>query len=509
MSTYIALTLGPITRVISIAKKTRGMWAASYLFSYIAKHIIAPFQDRQFILPYMATILFKEPSKGVGSFPDRYIFESESGDFEKLVESVDKTFYELSRKLNPTDNPTNVANTQKLLMQYFKVYFFETYRDEKLKERQFVDECERRLALLEQREAFVPVLGDNEHYLSTLFNAKNKDMGLMNFLIKDANIGKFKSIVEITSKDDDDSSLPALPYQRYIAIVYADGDSMGQAFAKAANSSQLSQNLYNFNKKATETIDSFDGQPVFIGGDDLFFFAPIYNPGKGSIFSLIKSLDEDFSSALGADCPATLSYGISITYIKYPMSEAVRLSQELLDGAKGRYVQGDVDKNNILFSVQKHSGHTRGALLHKGCTNTMALIQEFVKNYIVDESLTEDTKQDEKVSIFLRSVMHNLREHEPIILNAISSSELIHNYFENNYNEPEHQRFKTFFSHLEKLLQTAFEEYSSRIDRLKKLMPHAVDTNNRPQGYDAAFAAIDLAYALLQFIHLLNSKRDD
>lgn len=500
MSTYIALTLGPITRVIALARKTRGMWAASYLFSYLAKHIITPLKDRPFILPYMATALFDEPSVGVGTFPDRYIFNSEHGDFEKLAQSVNKTFNDLAQKLNPKDT----EGTQKLLMQYFKVYFFETERDENLEERQFVEDCERRLALLEQREAYVPTLSDSEHHLSTLFNAKNKDMRLMDFLIMDAQIDKFKSIVEITSQDDDNNSLPDLPYQRYIAIVYADGDSMGKAFAEASNSSTLSEQLYQFNKNAIKAIKNFDGQPVFIGGDDLFFFAPIYNPGKGSIFSLIKELDEDFSKALGTTSPATLSYGVSITYVKYPMSEAVRLSKELLDSAKGRYAQGDIYKNNILFSVQKHSGQTRSVILHKGCAATMKQIYVFVEKYIVDKS------QGDNSAILLRSVMHNLREHEPVIINAISSSSLLHNYFINNYNEPEHNQFEAFFTDLENLLLIAFNEYSTRIDYLKNLMPPTDDVDNsRPQGFDAAYASIDLAYGLLQFVHLVNSRGDE
>ena len=58
MDTCIALTLGPITRVISLAQTTRGMWAASYLFSYLAKHIIEPFKGRRFLLPYLEDNLF-------------------------------------------------------------------------------------------------------------------------------------------------------------------------------------------------------------------------------------------------------------------------------------------------------------------------------------------------------------------------------------------------------------------------------------------------------------------
>jgi CRISPR-associated protein Cmr2 len=282
---------------------------------------------------------------------------------------------------------------------------------------------------------------------------------------------------------------------------------MGKAFATASNSGELSKKLYDFNKAAIATIKGYDGQPIFIGGDDLFFFAPIFNPGKGSIFTLLDSLEGDFRKALDNDCPASLSFGVSITYYKYPMSEAVRLAQELLDDAKGRYVQSDtIKKNNILFSVQKHSGHTRGALIHKGCAKTVSLFNQFADKYSISKS--EDDKDEANNGIFLRSVMHNLREHEPIILNAINDSNRLQNYFDNNYNEPVHDSYKGFFKDLKCLMLTAYYEYGQKIEGLKPLMPPTADGMGRPEGYDAAYAAIDLVYALLQFIHLVNSQRD-
>ena len=39
--TYIGITLGPIERIIGYAKSTRAIWAASYLFSFLSKHIIS------------------------------------------------------------------------------------------------------------------------------------------------------------------------------------------------------------------------------------------------------------------------------------------------------------------------------------------------------------------------------------------------------------------------------------------------------------------------------------
>ena len=499
---YIALTLGPITRVISLAQTTRGMWAASYLFSYLAKHIIEPFKDRTFLLPYLDSDMLTAQFGGAGVFPDRYIFEAEEDDFDNLSTRIKNVIEDLAKKIAPND--VDCANT--MLMQYLKFYFFNTekriidegdaQRDET--DRELVERCENQLALLEQHESFIPSIPENKHYLSRLINCER--LAPMQFLLEDANIGQFKSIVNITSGDDGYGKeiVPQTPYQRYIAIVYADGDSMGKAFAKAENSKVLSNKLLQFNKKAIESINDFEGQPVYIRGDDLFFFTPIYKPGKGSIFTLLNTLDNNFHDAIGKDSPATLSFGVSITYYKYPMSEAVQNSQLLLNKAKnyGDNLLDNPLKNNVLFSVQKHSGQTRFALMHKGCTKTMEKTNKFIDTYIVTDN-NDDL-------LLVTSAMHNLREHEPVLLNAISDINLLKNYFDNNYNEPVHGAYENFFNDVRDLLHIAYQEYSGKTDRLKNSLESPIE--GRLAGHDAAYAAIDLCYSALQFIHLVNKK---
>lgn len=498
MSNYIAITFGPITRVISLARTTRGMWAASYLFSYLAKQIIVAFKTRPFILPYMDDSFFSEKFNGAGVFPDRYIFESQSGDFDRLADKAEEAIKNMAGEIAPNDKD----NASQMLKQYLKVYFFETSRGDNEDERIFVERCEKQLALLEQNDSLIPSIPQSERYLSQFINSKK--LQPMEFLMKDADIGKFSSIVNISSGDDGygKEELPVFPYQRYIAIVYADGDSMGKAFAQAASSSDLSRSLFEFNKKAIQAINEFEGQPVFIGGDDLFFFAPVYSPAtRTSVFSLLNSLDQAFRSTTGDSCPATLSFGVSITYIKYPMSEAVRLSRELLSKAKGDNPpeKEDVLKNNVVFALQKHSGQTHEALLHKGCTKTVEAMNNLLNAY----ALVDDSKDQ----LLITSVMHNLRAHEPVLLNAITDKNLLTYYFANNYNEPVHTQFREFFADVSNFLFTAYSEFCGKTDRLKRSLPSHIE--HRPKGHDAEFAAIDLCFATLQFIHLINAKNNE
>lgn len=490
MSKYISITIGPITKVISLAKTTRGMWAASYLFSYLAKEIIRPFKDkdRKFILSMVNEEMYSRKFAGAGVFPDRYVFEAEDGDFDELKSHIDFVFSNLAKKIRKSDSEVN--DIKLFLKQAFKVYFFEQKRGD-AEERAFIEQCEHTLGLLEEQDTFVPTVVDGKDYLSQFING---DMAGMHFLLEDAGIGKFKSIVEISSENNtffsyknEDQNLRHI-YERYIAIVYADGDSMTETLAKV-KTSDLSEALFDFNKSAINIINNFDGQPVFIGGDDLFFFAPIFHEGK-SIFTLLQTLDDTFHQSLkgkNIDGP-TLSFGVSVTYYKYPMSEAVILSKTLLTIAKGREALEKSrfkktifeKKNNVLFSVQKHSGQTRAALLHKGCPETVKLFNNMADKYT---GLSVDDNDDGNK--MLSSVMHNLREHEPVLFNAIQDKELLDNYFANNYNEDGHDTYKSFLGELADLLYVACAEYGD------------------------VFSALDLAYALLQFIHLVNSKRDE
>lgn len=499
MDTCIALTLGPITRVISLAQTTRGMWAASYLFSYLAKHIIEPFKGRRFLLPYLEDNLFSSKYDGAGVFPDRYIFEAEDGDFDKLAATIESVIGDLAEKIAPHDK--DIAKI--MLLQYFKFYFLEINREKGEENKSLVKRSEQRLALLEQRDSFISSVPKGKNYLSGFINSERLEP--MRFLLDDAGIGKFKSIVNISTGNDGWGKIiepdASKPYERYIAIVYGDGDSMGVALKDVEDSNTLSKQLLQFNVDAISTIKSFGGQTVYIGGDDLFFFAPVYNPDKKqSIFTLLDALDKSFHTALGEKSPATLSFGVSITYYKYPMQEAVRLSQALLDKAKGKVGSVQVDKpikNNVLFAIQKHSGQTRTALLHKGCEKTVKKINELIDKYIV--------AGDENDLLLVSSVMHNLREHEPILLNAVGDDKLLENYFSNNYNEPSHGQFKGFFDDVYNLLKIAYSEYSDKTDRLKKSLEIPIEA--RVVGHDVAYASIDLCYSVLQFIHLVNLKK--
>ena len=566
MKTYIALTLGPITEIAKLAENTRGLWASSYLFSYFAKRIFVEqtpvnngkceckwrFHPDKFLLPYLSDEMRTEKFSGAGVLGDRYIFESEKGDFNKLNTAVTDTYCHLADKIASSNVPKD--NVKKYLLHTLKAYYFEIGFEETKSKKDIVHECEKRLAIMEQQSVMLSQLDDSHNYLTTFF-----DRVTDSFLTTDAWGDKisFPTLVEISSssptakykfdtfakkdknKEDDDRILK--PYEKYIAVVYSDGDSMGRTLSSINEHTPLSKGLFEYNKESTRLINNFGGLPVFCAGDDLFFFAPIYNDmewtkkvdgqtvtckGK-TIFDLLEELKTAFNGCITKsfdeykkDNPdinyilPTLSFGISVTYYKFPMIEAIKLSQRLLNMAKNSnfpsqwVTDGFVPlKNNIVYSVQKHSGQTRGALLHNDNTKTLNAFHELLRTYIS----SGEKSQNELVT----SLMHSLREKEAVLYNAIKDAKKLENFFFNNFDESIHEDKQKFFSLVQKLMINAYEEYQievipdkkvkmpkNRFDFLQYCIPH-----NR-KCYSIEQAAIDTAYNALQFIHLINSKDD-
>lgn len=522
---YISLTFGPITRIIESAENTRGLWAASYLFSYLAKKIIFHFKARKFLLPAIEDEMFTNNYLGAGIFPDRYIFESEDNDFDLLQQKVDEELKCLAKNMAAVVNRDN-SNLSQLscfdkittdelyafLKQYLKVYFCEkNYEDsdsEKMMKEEFEKkvkkESEKLLSLLEQQESLVDQISDSKAYLERFFyNIPNS------FLTKDAGIGdKFPSIVEVSSGGcENEQNL--LPYERYIAIVKADGDSLGKALEAMADANILSKALLSFNKDASTTISKFGGLPVYIGGDDLLFFAPVKNDGK-SVFQLIDELDGNFKNCMQktglkeSDYP-TLSYGVSVTYYKFPMFEALQLADSFLQLAKSYSAPKDFFplKNNIVFSLRKHSGQTRSVLIHKGNKDSYDSFLTFMNRY---------TSLDEKM--LLSSVMNSLRDKECMLTVALTN-DMLANFFNNNFNEPVHKQYAQMFDDLKIFLTNTYKEYSSNecsvLQKLEYSMPDSMKYDKDKSksvsfSEKAAKAAIETVFNTLQFIHLLNLK---
>ena len=64
----------------------------------------------------------------------------------------------------------------------------------------------------------------------------------------------------------------------------------------ADNVLKVSDALLEYGKKACEKIKSYGGLPIYAGGDDLLFIAPV-NGKNNNIFGLIDEIDKLYADA--------------------------------------------------------------------------------------------------------------------------------------------------------------------------------------------------------------------
>ncbi|MEM7571691.1 MAG: type III-B CRISPR-associated protein Cas10/Cmr2 [Bacteroidota bacterium] len=239
-----------------------------------------------------------------------------------------------------------------------------------------------------------------------------------------------------------DQLLPAYEdYHKYYCLVDVDGDAFGLAIRSLGDDEaaieQFSQKLANFALSAAATINKYGGKPIFIGGDDMLFLAPVvyHSTAKGvptTIFDLIEALDALFTAENFPAAP-TLSYGLSITHYKYPLFEARNASLErLLQHAKRSSwpqktqngTTKPLKKNTIAFRFIRHSGSYFDGYL------TKPLLKDFLGLYQLGTS--------EK---FLSSFTYKLREIEDVLqvvgpeLDEVRRTALVANLF----NEADHR----------------------------------------------------------------------
>lgn len=170
----------------------------------------------------------------------------------------------------------------------------------------------------------------------------------------------------------------------------------------------LSESLLNYGSQACEAIKKYGGFPIYAGGDDLLFIAPVVSSsdlqGTRTIFDLLSAIDGLYQSVdtevghLGRPLGlhTSISYGLSISYYKYPLYEALKSARELLFD-KAKHVEG---KNAIAWCLRKHSGS--------------GFVGSLCKNSEVYTSLSElmKTSVDEST---VSAIAHKLRESQNLL----------------------------------------------------------------------------------------------
>ena len=404
---YIALTIGPIYKTLKNAKKPKDLFASSYIFSYIMKNIIKEFKDRTFITPYIKDGSIFDENSPVGLFHDRFIFESIDGDLSKLEMIIINVCNDIASQLGLEHHQVK---------EYLQIHYFEKELDNSK------NPILELTPYLDTKELFFQISQD-ETFAKSLRRKKGDDD---NFLTAGKNI-----------IDD----LKKLSHNNYYCVVHADGDNMSKAIEDKNKIENVSKNLFEYCKESNKLIKDFGGQTIYAGGDDLLFFAPVLNKDKNkTIFELCEKISNIFNTKIPS---ATLSFGISINYVKFPLYEAVENSRELLF-AKAKNDQ----RNNIAFNVTKHSGQSFETIINKSN-------KEVYDNFLV---FTSNIKGGEDMDNFLHSIHHKIDTYKTTINLIANNKEKLQNFFDNYFNESIHKEYKSFFESLIDFIYVVYQD---------------------------------------------------
>ncbi len=478
---YIAITIGPIVKTLMKAKKTRELWAASYIFSFMMKQLVLLIEgkngelpdeiQRKFLIPFLNDKSIFESHYGAGLFPDRLIFEAKEGDFDRLPQLI-KSVNALVSETISGKTGGSVSDIENYVSQYFKIYAIQKQLDENINP---IIEFSKDLSVIELQNSFVTK--EVSDYLKSFFDRVNGSLLFKDGFKNQAEIKGFPTLIEISLAEffgkmdlvrkikaetiikraldaekrdnkkkinEEDAIYKSLKneepfkgnlynYHKYVAIIQADGDSFGKTIQqifekdKADGIVDFHKRMLEFNFAAIDKIVEYGGKPIYLGGDDLLFFAPVAIANQ-SVFDLISELDKVFAKAMtGLPKIPTLSYGISITYHKFPMYEALKEAYRLLD-EKAKKDFGDA-KNAVSFNLMKHSRTGYVASFNKAKDkNGNNLYTKFT------DLITAFRRNDKLFS----SLVFTLRKQKDI-LDLIGSDEIkMENYFDNTFNETIH-----------------------------------------------------------------------
>ena len=417
MKVYAGITIGPIVEVLCETSTPAALWFGSSMFSDITRRLCGSINKEwtgvKIYSPYFdAESATEYPNDGVGKYHDRIIFsieDQESTDEEAFVADIRfklKTI--VSGVITGTLNifpdtlfgesgnsayEEKIRKAKEFLEQYLQIHFV-VVKAEKIKGNAvlalspYLDELElmKSFPSTSQQNIIVDLFGrmrtsentpsgvNDLIRKSALFKAISKEN---NGFLKDK---RFRTLSDIANADNDLEK----KYSNYYAIVTADGDGMGR-FLNSITTDEVttfSKRCLEYNKIAAEAVIQYGGMPIYAGGDDLLFIAPVMGSGEAGkrkyIFELCHDINEKFRSQIKSSENATdeikfekvptVSFGIAIRYYKYPLYEAFADSRSLLENIK--YKENGPEKNSIAIGLQKHSGQSLTIYVGNEAINT-------------------------------------------------------------------------------------------------------------------------------------------
>ena len=303
-------------------------------------------------------------------------------------------------------------------------------------------------------------------------------------------------------------------YMKYMAVVQGDGDNFGALISSIYKhnpnlTNDFSKTIFDFTQNAaTKVSEILHGYPVYAGGDDILFFAPLAHTFFENdqviciktIFDVIDEIDKIFNKTIKegilstviskSENPVSMSYGVSVAYYKFPLGEIQEYAANQLFGS----AKQAKNKNAISIKVIKHSGNGFETTFLKpqdsGTKNAYTQFKDLLKCSVESPN-------------FLRGIVHKLllQEH---VFSAIGSNKNLsernaqfEQFFIQNFNEGVHTKKnkegqKILIEFLQQLLVFCQIIYSEN---------EVLTADNQKENMDYLRAA-------LQFISFIHNKEE-
>ncbi|MCR5347726.1 MAG: hypothetical protein K6E38_08105 [Fretibacterium sp.] len=453
---YAGITVGPIVGTLSMTSTPAGLWAASYFFSSLVRDICEALQAREaavLTLPEGFQVReHRDEYRGIGRYHDRVYFmmDRETAEVEAQLQGARDEAVRRSAEALGTALRKSADEAEAFLKKYLQIHYV-IVPEEETKAKGLAKTLADALDAMELAEHAQGRQAANL-FLDFLRDESNDCLKNYPPLVDAVKAGDFA----LARGDEGDISLTDLPRiargdlipsdaertrrgktGKYFAIVQGDGDNMGQLLATSDGMEekeriqQFSTLCMDYTATALRQVQRFGGAMIYAGGDDLLFLAPVIGAGGKTVWELCRELDGTFRNAFAASAFSkqalpvrpSMSFGVSIEYVKYPLYEAFADAQTRLFGdAKRPFDDKDFTglpftekerKNNLAVRVLKHSGQASGfiaSLQSETLTEFFALLDAFFKN---------DGKGTDKANQAMHSVLYHVENEKALFAAAM------------------------------------------------------------------------------------------
>lgn len=454
---YIAVTIGPIFDTINLASSPSALWAASYLFSALSKNICRALtkdgvKKEDIISPYYDPedeLLNK--NDGVGLFHDRIIFRAGKYSLKKFSSVKEKAIKDTLALFQFKEEDT----------AYFKKYFLISafaYESDSP-----ILDSSKPLDCLELAKPFAEERGSNP--LLTMYNSDNPEednkgkkekkkskneaiknrvekIGINSWQLFDSN-HTVMSLPQIAKNRVPSAKAGEFKKFKYYAVIRSDGDRMGKIIEKLRDVDDpelkdytavrtFSHNCLKYCSDIAEKVKRYGGVTIYSGGDDLLALVPVENGCAETVFDFIKSANEIFKKSFEKySAEVSLSFGVFVSYIKFPLYEALEESAGLLFRNAKKF------RNCSAVHFQKNAGQSEGLVIfNDSLDGFIELYDRITGRDEANKDNGEDNRKDR--SDIILSAMHKLSQFD-LMFNNAGTDEEIRNLFDNTFDADAHK----------------------------------------------------------------------